>query len=81
VRHHFLVMPLFLRKGTLSFLVGVLLKLTSSPLHSSHSRKQRARLEVTMVRPGLLTWAAGDGSSVATDTHGQEAVLLGWPGL
>lgn len=34
-----------------------------------------------MVTPGLLTWAAGDGSSVATDTHRQEAVPFGWPGL
>ena len=40
-----------------------------------------AAASVTMATPGLLTRVAGDGGPVATDTQGQKAGLLGWPGV
>lgn len=36
---------------------------------------------VAMATPGLLTRVAGDGGPMATDTQGQKAGLLGWPGV
>lgn len=36
---------------------------------------------VAMATPGLLTRVAGDGGPMATNTQGQKAGLLGWPGV
>lgn len=36
---------------------------------------------VAMATPGLLTRVAGDEGPMATNTQGQKAGLLGWPGV
>ena len=36
---------------------------------------------VAMATPRLLTRVAGDGGPMATNTQGQKAGLLGWPGV
>lgn len=66
-------MPLFLRRGNSEFFGGCPAENCPPPLFPQQ--------EADVKTPGLLTWVPGDGSSVATDTRGQEAVPLGWPGL